>query len=257
MSAPADYRKALLDFSGAIRDPRAGEPENIEPRRMAVYQDLFFNNLNGFLSNGFPVFRSLMPERWWQGEVRNFMRHHRCRSPLFCDIGREYLDYVNSEQREATPEDPPFMAELLHYEWVELALDIAPAPSEAELEDLNDDLLAGHPVLSSLAWLLEYQYPVHQIAPEYQPVEPPEQPTWLLVYRNREDRVAFMALNAFSARLLALLEETDKSGEDLLRQLSEEAPGIDPEAVMTGGEVLLQQLYDLGALSGARVVARG
>ena len=36
---------------------------------------------------------------------------------------------------------------------------------------------------------------------------PPQQPEWLLVYRNAEDRVAFMEINAVTARLLALMED--------------------------------------------------
>lgn len=251
MSAPSDYREALKQFSGAIRDPEGQPHSRVEARRMKIYQDLFYNNLNNFLSNNFPVLKSLMPERWWQREVRGFMQHHRCESPLFSEIGREYIDYVSSAQRPTTPEDPPFMAELLHYEWVELALQIAPSPETPT--GLSEDLLNHHPVMSPLAWVLEYDYPVHQIAPDFQPSQPPEQPTWVLVYRSRDQKVAFMALNAFSARLLALLEQApEKSGRMLLEQLLEESPGVDPHALMTGGEMLLQQLQDLGVLLGAR-----
>lgn len=250
MSAPDDYREALKRFAGAIRDPQGQPHPEVEPRRMKIYQDLFFNNLNNFLSNNFPVFKSLMPDDWWQREVRGFMQHHRCSSPLFSEIGREYIDYVNSDKRPLTPEDPPFMAELLHYEWVELALQIAPAPHIPD--GLTKNLLNDRPVLSPLAWMLEYDYPVNRIAPDFQPSEPPEQPTWVLVYRSRDRRVSFMALNAFSARLLSLLEQAqEKSGRMLLEQLLEESPGVDPEALMTGGEMLLQQLHDLGVLLGA------
>lgn len=249
MPAPPEYSDDLKRFSGAIRDPGSAQSTGIEPRRMALYQELFFNNINGFLSNVFPVFKSLVSEDWWQQEVRGFLQNYRCQSPLFCDIGREYLDYVQSTQRSATAQDPPFMLELLHYEWVELALDIKPETTEGGTSSTCDDVLAGHPSLSPLAWLLEYRYPVHQIAPDYQPTEPPEHPTWLLVYRNREDKVAFMALNAFSARLLALVETNHKtSGLDLLHRLADEAPHTDRQALITGGEMLLQRLQDLGAL---------
>ncbi|ROQ21421.1 hypothetical protein EDC38_2045 [Marinimicrobium koreense] len=253
MSVPDDYREALKRFAGAIRDPEGQPNTEVEARRMKIYQDLFFNNLNTFLSNNFPVFKSLMPEQWWRQEVRRFMQIHRCQSPLFSEIGREYIDYVNSDERLLTPEDPPFMAELLHYEWVELALQIATNPEPEP--GLHKDVMAGHPVLSPLAWPLEYRYPVHQIGPTYQPQEPPEQPTWVLVYRSRDRRVSFMALNAFTARLLALLEaKPGLSGRQLLEQMQSESPGVDPDALMTGGELILQEFYDLGIILGARIV---
>ncbi|UZJ43312.1 putative DNA-binding domain-containing protein [Marinimicrobium sp. C6131] len=251
MSVPDDYREALKRFAGAIRDPEGQPHTEVEARRMKIYQDLFFNNLNTFLSNNFPVFKSLMPEDWWLKEVRGFMQHHRCQSPLFSDIGREYIDYVNSDARPITAEDPPFMAELLHYEWVELALQIAtnPAPEPG----LHKDVMAGHPVLSPLAWPLEYRFPVHQIGPRFLPQEPPEQPTWVLVYRSRDRRVSFMALNAFTARLLALIEaKPDLSGRQLLEQMQSESPGVDATALMTGGELILQEFLDLGIIQGAR-----
>jgi len=253
MSVPDDYREALKRFAGAIRDPEGQPNTEVEARRMKIYQDLFFNNLNTFLSNNFPVFKSLMPEDWWLKEVRGFMQHHRCQSPLFSDIGREYIDYVNSDTRPVTPDDPPFMAELLHYEWVELALQIAANPEPEP--GLHNDLMAGHPVLSPLAWPLEYRFPVHQIGPKFQPQEPPEQPTWVLVYRSRDRRVSFMALNAFTARLLALVDALPAlSGRQLLEQLQSESPGVNPEALMTGGELILQEFYDLGILLGAKSV---
>ncbi len=253
MSAPDDYREALTRFAGAIRDPEGRPNTQVEARRMKIYQDLFFNNLNTFLSNNFPVFKALMPKEWWQREVRRFMQQHRSRSPLFSDIGREYIDYVNSNERLATPEDPPFMAELLHYEWVELALQIAPIAPEPE--GLSANLLDGHPELSPLAWFLEYEYPVHQLGPDFQPREAPAQPTWLLVYRNREQRVSFMVLNAFTARLLALVEnQPQRSARQLLMTIGEESPQIASEALLTGGEIMLQEFYDLGIIAGSRPV---
>lgn len=220
---------------------------------MRIYQDLFFNNLNNFLSNNFPVFRSLVDDHWWQREVRCFMKYHQCRSPFFSEIGREYIDYVLGGARPATPEDPPFMVELLHYEWVELALQIAPDP---ELPPgLEEDLLDGHPVLSPLAWPLEYDYPVHRIGPDFQPDAPPEQPTWLLVYRDKGQKVSFMALNALTARLLALIEQyPDNSARQLLERIGAELPDLATETLINGGEQTLRRFHEQGIVLGARPV---
>ena len=76
------------------------------------------------------------------------------------------------------PSDPPFLAEMAHYEWVELALDVAdavlPEPSAFE------DILAVVPQLSPLAWSLSYGFPVHRIGPAFRPIAAAE-PTYLVV----------------------------------------------------------------------------
>ena len=249
---PVDYRSALMRFASAIRDPDNVHLDEIEERRMKIYQELFFNNIEGFLASAFPVFKSLIPEAWWQREVRGFIQHHRCHSPLFYDISREYLDYVESDRRPATPEDPPFMQELLHYEWVELALEIAEDPSTITPELLTDDLLGGHPVRSELAWFLEYQFPVHKINRDHLPSVAPELPTWLLVYRPVDQPVAFMELNVFSARLLALIDNAPElSGKQILEQLAQESGATDSQPVLAGGKALLNRFFEQGILVGA------
>ncbi|MEZ5567962.1 MAG: hypothetical protein R3E54_06440 [Halioglobus sp.] len=116
--------------------------------------------------------------------------------------------------------DPPFIAELAHYEWVELALDVA----EDELPEpaAVADIAVAVPTLSPLAWSLAYQYPVHRIGSGFRP-ERAEAPTYLVVYRDRRDSVRFMEVNAPTARLLELVAgNTERSVEQLLALLAAE-----------------------------------
>src|SRR5690606_27816955 len=108
------------------------------------------------------------------------------------DIGREFIDFL--QHRTAGADDPPFLIELAHYEWVELALDINTIDLDA-IEAVSGDLLAQRPLLSPLAWPLSYRFPVQRLGPACQPQQPGEQPTWLLVWRNRADAVRFTELN--------------------------------------------------------------
>ena len=60
MSQPELLKKQLYEFAAHIRDPEnKPAPENIEDRRMGIYRDLFFNNIEGFLSGTFPVLKRL------------------------------------------------------------------------------------------------------------------------------------------------------------------------------------------------------
>ena len=81
-------------------------------------------SVEGFISGGFPVLRSLYEDDGWHELVRSFIGRHRCHSPYFLEISREFLEYLAQEHRLRAC-DPPFIAELAHYEWVELALDVS------------------------------------------------------------------------------------------------------------------------------------
>ena len=59
--------------------------------------------------------------------MRAFYRDHRCQTPLFPEIAREFLRFLEARAIRRTPRRPPFLRELAHYEWVELALQIAAA----------------------------------------------------------------------------------------------------------------------------------
>ena len=63
---------------------------------------------------------------------------------------------------------------------------------------------------------------MHKLGPEYQPQEPPEQATFIVVYRNRENEVKFLETNAVTIHLLQLFEDQDISARDALINISEQ-----------------------------------
>jgi hypothetical protein len=234
-----------------IRNPeQVPGPSGIEPRRLKIYSELFYNNIEGFLSSGFPVLRDIFSDENWHAMARDFMLKHRCHTPYFLEITQEFLLYLQ-ESRQLSPADPVFMQELAHYEWVELALDIA----EDELDKLavnpEGDLLEGLPLVSPLAWSLSYKYPVHKIGHSYQPPQAPEQATYLVVYRNRQHTVGFMEANTITARLLELLRSKEvNSGRAALLQLAAEMQHPDPLQIVDSGLDILQQLGSLDIILG-------
>lgn len=258
MNAPAEDRPERLKtlqmaFAAHIRDPDSNPaPEGIEDRRMKIYRDLFFNNVQSLLSANFPVLRSLYDDEGWRCLVRSFYREHRCQTPMFPEVSKEFLRYLQ-DVRQNQPEDPEFLLELAHYEWVELALSL----DERELVDLDadpdGDLMTGTPVLSPLAWPLSYRYPVHRISAEYLPEVAPAEPTHLLVYRDREDAVRFMRLNGISHHLIDLVRKNrDASGLDLLRVLAESIGQPDSAMIIDKGSDLLNELKDRDVILGSR-----
>ena len=254
-TAPEELARLQTSFAAHIRDPESvAAPEGIEDRRMGIYRDLFFNNIRNFLSANFPVLKTLFDEQKWAALCRDFYTEFRCHTPLFPEIPREFLRYLqdhrNTDQANQ-PSDPPFMLELAHYEWVELALSL----DEAEVGDIkvdpHGDLINGIPVLSPLAWPLSYQYPVHRIRVDYQPQSAPVNPTHLLVWRQQDFSIKFMQLNAISLLLLQKLkEEPARTGLELLTEIAVDINHPKPAVVLEGGKVLLDELREKQVILG-------
>ncbi|HSH29674.1 MAG TPA: hypothetical protein VK971_07190, partial [Thiohalobacter sp.] len=139
--------------------------------------------------------------------------------------------------------DPPFLYELAHYEWAELALSVADEQAPPATAVSDAELLAVPLRVSPLVWPFSYRFPVHRIGPDYRPDAPPPTPTYLLLYRDPDDEVRFIELNAVSARLLALLlEHADNPGytaRRALKQITVELGHSDPDVVITGGRDIL------------------
>lgn len=244
-----------MDFAGHLRDPEGRPaPVDVENRRMQIYRDLFFNNIKSLLGNNFPVLRQMYDKAQWAGLVRDFYARHQSRTPLFPELPKEFLRYLQDE-RGAHDEDPAFLHELAHYEWVELALSMDERePYDCDC-DPQGDLLNSVPVLSPLAWPLTYRFPVHLLKPDFRPETPPAEPTHLLVYRNRDDDVKFMKLNGFSHELLVLLKENQgRTGRQLLEELVSLSGHPNPDAVFAGGASLLNDLRERDAILGTRRV---
>ena len=214
-----------------------------------MYRELFYNNVDSFIATGFPVLRQILPDPAWSALVGDFFARHRCQTPYFTGFAEEFLAYLASE-REPNPEDPPFLLELAHYEWVELALAIAEDAAPPLDTRLADDPLTCLIDLSPLAWPLAYRYPVHRIGREFQPTEPPAQPTCLAVYRDREDQVHFLELNPVTYRLLQLLQESSpRPAKACLEQIAEELGHADPRSVIHHGVAILQDLARRGLIA--------
>lgn len=254
MDKSLPFQQLQHAFAAHIRDPdNQPAPEGIEDRRMTIYRDLFFNNLVKLLAGTFPVLSKIMGDERWRVLIRRYFSTHRSQTPYFLQIPKDFLDYLQDEHTAANDE-PPFLTELAHYEWVELALQIDTTEFDLSGIDPDGDLMAGRPVLSPLAWVLAYDYPVHQISPANQPQKPAGQSTFLVIYRQRDDQVGFMEINAVTARLLELLQDdaSTATGSELLAQIAVEINHPNPQVVSDGGKDILADLHGKDIILGTK-----
>ncbi len=248
-----DFRALQLAFAAHIRDPQKHPPPDaIEDRRMAIYRDLFFRNIASLLGGTFPVLRRILGDEGWTALIRDYFSRHRAQTPYFLEMPQEFLGYLANERGERG-EDPPWLFELAHYEWVELALAVSDEEPDLKMIDPDGDLLTGRPVLSPLAWPLKYRFPVHRIGPDFQPETAPDTPTYLVVFRDPDDKVGFMEINIVTARLLELVAGDDpRCGRELLAQIGDELGEQKSKGFLAAGEHALTGLRDKHILLGVR-----
>ena len=238
-----NFTKKQFEFAAHIRDPQNNpRPPEIEDRRMAIYRELFFNNIEDFMASSYPVLKEILGEDRWQSLLQAYYAEHRAETPLFPQLPAEFLKYL-SVVRRPRASDPVFMLELAHYEWMELAALQSDEQIDWDRIDKDGDLLTGHPVISPLAWILSYEYPVHKISKDFQPEQPGEQPTNIIVYRGLKDEVGFIEINPMTTVLLNRLQQDEQlTSENLLQELASEMQHPDPAVVINGGMEIMNNL---------------
>lgn len=242
------FQRYQFEFAAHIRNPKGNpRPKGAPARRMKVYNELLYNNLEGFLLACFPVLRKVLGKRRWGRLVRDFFSEYRCHSPIFRQIPEEFVRYLK-EVRGLRAGDPIFLPDLAHYEWIELALSVSPLEIDWSGIERNGDMLAGRPVLNPVLALLHYPYPVHRIGPKFRPSQPGE--THILVFRAFDDQVRFIELNPVSARLVFLLLQEEMSGAEALRHIAAELNHPALEAVIEAGHAILDNLKSEEAILG-------
>lgn len=246
MSLP-EFQQFQYAFAAHIRDPKAHpRPRGIEARRMNIYNALLYNNTEGFLLSCFPVLRQVLGKQKWAQLVRAFFSIHRCHTPYFRQIPDEFLQFLQTEWQR--PDNyPEYIVELAHYEWIELMLSVSHRSVDESGIDPRGDLLDQRPVLNPVLANLRYRWPVQRIQPRVR-IAPAE--TCLLVFRDAGDQIQFMESNAFTARLLTLLESGRITGRAALQTVADESHHPNPELLIQGGLATLQNLHARGAILG-------
>ncbi|MFK5912847.1 MAG: putative DNA-binding domain-containing protein [Woeseiaceae bacterium] len=246
------FQQTQYAFSAHIRDPENNaRPNDVEERRMNIYNELFYNNVEDFISNTYPVLKEITDEEDWDEMLRDYFSKHLSHTPLFPEMPREFLKYLENERNNEN--DPPFMLELAHYEWVELALMTSDLDENINWDNIDQtaDLLDAQPVLSPLAWPLTYEYPVQHISEDFIPEEPLATPVYLLVYRDKQDEVHFMELNPITALLIQLInDDNDFTTKQMLENIAEQMNHPNKDVVIEGGLQIINYLKQRNVILG-------
>lgn len=250
MTSPAfqTQQRAFLNY---LRNPSvAGPPEGFDAGRLSVYTDLLYNKFDESLSACFPVINRILTPQAWRALLLEFIANHSCRTPYYRRIPDEFVQYL----RQIRPEDPemPFLADLAHFEWVELQLSIAETIDLPHRILSAEQLLRAVPMFPPGMQLLTYRWPVEDIGPDYLPTEVPEDITYILGFRDHNDQVQFVALSTATAHLVQRLHNSGLSGEQALAEMGGNLPQPALSQFMRFGLQTLSELNQRGAIVDSR-----
>lgn len=232
------------EFSAHIRDPaNQPRPKDVPVERMAVYEEIVFNNIFEAVSACFPVAQKVLGKAGWLELVRSFLREYSANSPIFRKIPEEFLSFLSTQKNLA-----PFIPSLCHYEWVELAVASSDATVDMHSIDSAGDLLEHQPAFVAAMQLLNYDFAVHKISARHKPKETMN--TQLLVYRNTEDEVKFIELNSVTYRLIELLQSGTTTGRQALTAIANDLAHPQTESVIQFGLKILEDLKSQGIILG-------
>jgi len=249
----AEFIHKQLQFTANLREPnRYPMPTDVDPIRMKLYQDLIFQNILVALTRAFPILSSSYGTHNWEVLVRDFLSIHKSKGPTHHEIPEEFLHYLSYVRRQ--PNDPPWTYELAHYEWLELCIGLSPLNLAEVSHNYSGNLLNDIPVVSPLAWIQAYQFPVHTITDKNLPQLNCPAPTYLIVYRNWKDMVEFMNINDFTHALLSLLNQENNTltGREALSSIAKLTNHPNPAMVIQGGSLLLENLRERHIILGTK-----
>lgn len=247
------FQNQQRQFLNYLREPSADKvPAGFATERLSVYVDLLYNKFDESLTACFPVIHNILSKEVWRSLLLDFIARHRCRTPYYRQIPDEFVQYLQQERQQ--PDDWLFLAELAHYEWMELHLSIAETQA-VEPKPLSEaQLLTDVPIFAATLELLHYQWPVQAINSHYQPTVAPETSTHILGFRDSRDQVQFIALNPATARLIEYLIK-GMSGQQALELLATEFTHLPLPNLIHYGQQILADLKQQGAIIDTRPLA--
>jgi len=230
-----------IKFTKNLRSDKANEPvKNISDRSMKLYKELVYNNIENTTRKTFPIITKLLSQSNWEALISRFIQEYTFDSPYFYDISKSFVLFLSGLSEKDLCY--PFLAELAHYEWIELDVELQRDNKELniipEKEDIKNLLVLNKKLISvaPTTRILTYSFPVHKISIDYIPINTSPKPIFLLVYRDLNYNVKFMKANGLTACLIELLIEKPDIIINTIQKLCETlnleaTPGFLSEAI--------------------------
>lgn len=249
MVSPYSLQCFERQFGDYLRSQNQSE-KHIPSRVGGVYRALVFNNVMGFLNQCFPICKSILKDDW-QLLGRYFFQCYPSHSPYFSEIPMYFVDFLSKLPDKTKQSDwhppidmtyekivnmvPDYMAELAHYEWLELFVDTVP--------ECTPKMVVKGKYLNPTVQNFHYRYAVQEIDADG---NAPLQDTFLAVLRAN-DAVCFVQLNGLTHWLLEYIKQSTTafdSQQELLTQFAQSIEYPDGQALVAFGDELFAMLCE-------------
>ncbi len=183
--------------------------------RFKSYRNLVKNGFLEVLQNLNPVANEILSQEEWETLYWDFVQKAPPRSSILRELPKEFAQYLKNDSHPFAKKYP-FLADLIEYEYLEVAVRYAPNPP--------DKVQAGLLYLNPAHALGHYQWPVHFIDQENsKPEKLPQGNYYLFLWRKRQDyEVKFMEVNPLVASLITLLKENPLAPDKLISQIAQQ-----------------------------------
>lgn len=189
------------------------------------YRRLIRNNIHNAMVQAFPIAFTVLSETRWSTLIDDFHAHHSAVTPQVWKLPLEFYSFVKANNY-TDKFSLPFLNDLLHFEWIEIAVhtmeDQAPRPFCQEGDTLSDII-----VVAPEYRMIRLKYPVHLYAAEEALHHPGDY--FLLIFRTSDFDVQFVdlpALHAFYFEQIAggntvreILKEVARSSNSILNTM--------------------------------------
>lgn len=229
--------------------------------RYQTYRNHVSEGLLGEIERAFPVLRSLVSQKDWNGLLNDFYLKRLTRSPLSRQVFQEFSAYLQF-YRGPLLKRIPYFHELADYEALDLKLFFAPErPRHVTwASEAPADPLSLIPILNPHVELRVYRWPVYQMTKgdrRHKNRRAGQYP--IIVYRHPESlKIRFIEGNRLFADLITAIRPGRKSIRRIIRDLATQhnITCEHREAFVTEGVTTIAHLRHKGIVIGMKSPSR-
>ena len=204
MQSQQELQEMQLAFAAAIRDPDLDTHfPNVSPEQLAVYRELFWDNVKALLDSACPVAREVLGQDTWSMLLGRFWKEHPASTPEYTRMPFEFADWIAGQNLEDGGL-PLWLAELIRWEVAELGAMFAPESNDTRprIGYQRHSIAPSLQLHASLGRASHRQELATQHPGDHLPA----------CYRTAELDIAFMELTPLGAALLELLLAEPEAG---------------------------------------------
>lgn len=211
-----------------------------------AYRDLMGTSLETTLVNAYPRTYQLLPAALWEELIVSFLRSYDKHSPYFWQMPKGLADFVQAQgwgQRAGIS----CLAELIHFEWLEIEVYMAPNGPLTSYS-VHGDLIQDVPYVTPMHQLCTYTYPVFD--PHFSSSSKPGEYAVFCFRHLKSRQVRVIPLPPFYARVMTRLLAGDATGGEAIAYAAAEFSVKVTDQKLEEGREFFQNLLSQEALLG-------